>query len=129
MAAASVPALLAGGALGWASAHAARRADGRGGVVAAGLGLVGAALIYPAARRELGPGLGVEGGVLLATAALTAAASRADSRTGRRTVAAGWAAHAVFDFVQGPSHDSRLPAWYAPLCAGYDLAYAVRFVR
>jgi len=122
----SVPALVAGGVLGWASAHAVRRFDGRAGVVAAGLGLVGAAVIYPAARRELGGGLGVEAGVLLATAALTTAAARADSTTGRRLVAAGWASHAIFDFAQGPSKDSRLPGWYAPLCAGYDVAYAAR---
>ncbi len=122
----SVPALVVGGVLGWASAHAARRLDGRTGVVAAGLGLVGAAVIYPAARRDLGAGLGVEAGVLLATAALTAAAVRVDSATGRRLVAAGWASHALFDFAQGPSSDSRLPSWYAPLCAGYDVAYAAR---
>ncbi len=122
-------ALVAGGVLGWASAHAVRRLDGRAGVVAAGLGLMGAALIYPAARRELGPGLGVEGGVLLATAGLTAAAARADHATGRRLVAAGWASHALFDFAQGPSGDSRLPAWYAPLCAGYDVAYAARLAQ
>ncbi len=38
----------------------------------------------------------------------------------------GWASHALFDLVQGPSNDSRLPAWYAPVCAGYDVAYAAR---
>ncbi|WP_183092262.1 hypothetical protein [Nocardioides stalactiti] len=125
----SAPALVAGAVLGWASAHAVRRFDGRAGVAAAGAALVGAAVIYPAARREVGPGLGVEAGVVLATTALTAAAVRADSAAGRRIVAAGWASHALFDFLQGPSHDSRLPAWYAPLCAGFDVAYAGRLAR
>ena len=119
-------ALAAGAVLGWASAHTVRRFDGRAGVAAAGAALVGAAVIYPAARREVGPGLGVETGVVVATAALTGAAVRADSDTGRRLVAAGWASHALFDFLQGPSQDSRLPAWYAPLCAGFDFAYAGR---
>ncbi|KAA1419086.1 hypothetical protein F0U44_11540 [Nocardioides humilatus] len=119
-------ALVAGAVLGWASAHAVRRFDGRGGVATAGVALVGAAVIYPAARREIGPGIGVEAGVVLATTALTAAAVKADSATGRRLVAAGWASHALFDFLQGPSDDSRLPGRYAPLCAGYDFAYAGR---
>jgi hypothetical protein len=68
----------------------------------------------------------VEAVVLAGAAALTAAAARADSATGRRLVAAGWASHALFDFLQGPSDDSRLPGWYAPVCAGYDVAYAAR---
>jgi peptidoglycan/LPS O-acetylase OafA/YrhL len=124
----TVPALVAGAVLGLASAHGARRVDSRGAVLAAGAGLIGAAVIYPAARRELGPpaGLAVEAGVVLATTALAVAASRADSATGRRLVAAGWASHALFDFAQGPSDDSRLPGWYASLCAGFDFAYAVR---
>lgn len=122
----TVPALVVGAALGWVSAHAVRRFEGRAGVIAAGVGLVGAAVIYPAARRELGPGAVVEGAVLVATAALTASAARAETATGRRLVAAGWASHALVDVLQGPSDDSRLPAWYAPLCAGYDVAYAAR---
>lgn len=119
-------ALVAGAVLGWAAAHAVRRLDGRSGVVTAGAALVGAAAVYPAARRELGPGLGVEAGVVLATTALAAAAARADNATGRRLVAAGWASHALFDFLQGPSSDSRLPTWYAPVCAGFDVTYAGR---
>lgn len=125
----TIPALVGGAALGWVSARAVRRLDGPTGVLAAGLGLVGAALIYPAARRELGPGSLVEGGVVAATAVLTAAASRGDDATGRRLVAAGWAAHALFDFLRGPSDDSRLPEWYAPFCAGYDVAYAARLAQ
>ncbi len=124
----SVRALVAGAAFGWAAAHAARRLGPRATVLGAGTALIGAAVIYPAARREFGPsgGLAIEAGVVLATTALTAAAVRADSATGRRVVAAGWASHALFDIAQGPSADSRLPAWYAPLCAGFDFAYAAR---
>ncbi len=120
-------ALLAGAGLGWASAEAARRA-GRRTTLLGGAGLVGAAAIYPAARRGFKPsaGLAVEAAVLAATSALTAVAVRADSTTGRRLVAAGWASHALFDFLQGPSDDSRLPGWYPPVCAGFDFAYAAR---
>jgi hypothetical protein len=59
-------ALAAGAGLGWVSAQAVGRLDGRSGVLAAG---------------------------------------------------------------QGPSADSRLPGWYAPVCAGYDVAYAARLAR
>lgn len=122
----TVPPLVAGAVLGWASAHSLRRFGDRA-VLGAGASLVGAALIYPAARRERASGgLAVEVAVVAATAALAAAARRADGPTGRRVVAAGWAAHALFDLAQGPSEDSRLPGWYAPLCAGFDVAYAAR---
>lgn len=116
----------AGAGLGWVAAQAVRRIEGRAGVVASGVGLVGAALIYPAARRELGPGVALEAAVLAGASALTAAAAKADSGTGRRLVAAGWASHALFDFLQGASDDSRLPGWYPSVCAGYDVAYAAR---
>jgi hypothetical protein len=127
----NVPALVAGAAFGWASAHLVRQLGPKAAVLGAGTALIGAAVIYPAARRDFGPSreLAVETGVVLATTALTAAAVRADSATGRRVVAAGWASHALFDFAQGPSNDSRLPAWYAPLCAGFDFAYAARLAQ
>lgn len=120
-------ALLAGAGLGWGSAEAGRRLNG-GSTLLSGISLVGAAAVYPAARRRNGSsgGLAVEIGVLAATAALTAVAARADTTTGRRLVAAGWAGHAAFDFLQGASDDSRLPAWYPPVCAGFDVAYAAR---
>jgi hypothetical protein len=124
-------AALAGGAvLGWASAHAVRRLGDRGSVLGAGAALVTAAVIYPAARRDHAPSVthAVEGAVVVATNALAVLAARSDPRSGRRLLAAGWAAHALFDFGQGPSADSRLPGWYAPLCAGFDVAYAGRLL-
>lgn len=121
-------ALLAGAVLGLVSAEPVRRLGGRRGVLGAGLGLVTAAVIYPAARRDHAPSaaLGVEAGVVLATTALAAVAAGGSPATGRRLLALGWASHAIFDFAQGPSADSRLPGWYAPVCAGYDFAFAAR---
>ncbi|MFL6159983.1 MAG: hypothetical protein ACJ72D_28170 [Marmoricola sp.] len=121
-------ALLAGAVLGVASAEPVRRSAGRAGVLIAGGALVGAAVIYPALRRDRTPsaGLAVEAGVVAATSALAVVAAGRSPRAGRRLLAVGWAAHALFDFGQGPSEDSRLPGWYAPVCAGYDFAYAAR---
>jgi len=121
-------ALLAGALLGAASAEPVRRLGGRRGVLGAGIGLVTAAVIYPAARREhrVSPELLVEGAVLLTATALATRAASGSPAIGRRLLAAGWASHALFDFLQGPSQDSRLPGWYAPLCAGYDIAFAAR---
>ena len=73
--------------------------------------------------------LAVEGAVVAATTGLAIAAATTDVQRGRRWLAAGWAAHALFDFGQGPSEDSRLPGWYAPVCAGFDFAYAARLAR
>ena len=124
----TVPALVGGSVLGWVSAEAVRRTGSRGSVLGAGAALVTAALIYPAARRDHSPSaaLAVEGAVVAATTGLAIAAAMTDVPRGRRWLAAGWAAHALFDFGQGPSTDSRLPAWYAPVCAGFDFAYAGR---
>jgi len=121
-------ALLAGALLGAASAEPVRRLGGRRGVLGAGIGLVTAAVIYPAARREhrVSPELLVEGAVLLTATALATRAASGSPAIGRRLLAAGWASHALFDFLQGPSQDSRLPGWYAPVCAGYDIAFAAR---
>jgi hypothetical protein len=124
------PALLGGAVLGWTSAEAVRRLGGRRSVIGAGAALVTAAVIYPAARRDHGVSGAhlVEGAVVAATTGLAVRAAQSDVRTGRRLLAAGWAAHALFDFGQGPSADSRLPSWYAPLCAGFDVAYAARLI-
>jgi hypothetical protein len=124
-------AVVNGAVLGAISAEPVRRLGGRRGVVGAGLGLVAAAVIYPASRREHAPSraLVVEGGVVLAMTALAAVAAGRSPSTGRRLLALGWAAHAAFDFGQGPSPDSRLPGWYAPLCAGYDVAFACSILR
>jgi len=126
----TLPALVGGAVLGWAGAESVRRFGGRGSVIGAGAALVTAAVIYPAARRDrsLSPALVVEGAVVAATTGLAVAAATTDVSTGRRWLAAGWAAHALFDFGQGPSEDSRLPGWYAPLCAGFDVAYAARLL-
>jgi hypothetical protein len=88
-------------------------------------------VIYPAARREHEPSaaLAVEGGVVMATSALAALAAGRSPAVGRRLLTLGWAAHALFDFGQGPSADSRLPGWYAPVCAGYDFAFAAQLLR
>lgn len=127
----STIALLAGAALGAVTAEPLRRTGGRASVVGAGAGLVTAAVIYPAARRDhaLSGALGVEALVVGGAAALAAVAAQGSPSAGRRLLALGWAAHALFDFGQGPSHDSRLPDWYAPLCAGYDVAVAGQLLR
>jgi hypothetical protein len=121
-------ALAAGAVLGLVTAEPVRRIGGRRGVIGAGIGLVAAAVIYPAARRDHAPSaaLAVEAGVVLATTVLAAVAAGRSPATGRRLLGLGWAAHAAFDFGQGPSPDSRLPGWYAPVCAGYDVAFAAR---
>ncbi|MFL6060249.1 MAG: hypothetical protein ACJ72E_03385 [Marmoricola sp.] len=127
---ATLAALAGGAALGWAGAEAVRRLGDRGSVIGAGGALVTAAVIYPAARRDHGLSAAhlVEGGVVAATTGLAVRAARCDARRGRQLLAAGWAAHALFDAGFGPSEDSRLPRWYAPLCAGFDLAYAGRLL-
>jgi hypothetical protein len=49
---------------------------------------------------------------------------------GRRgLIAAGWAAHAAFDDKHRATPGSRLPGWYADLCAGYDIAFAGSLLR
>jgi hypothetical protein len=127
----SVIPLTTGAALGLLSAEPVRRRGDRLGVVGAGLGLVAAAVIYPAARRDRSPSdaLGVEAGVVAATTVVAALAAGRSPAAGRRLLALAWAAHALFDFGQGPSADSRLPAWYAPVCAGYDIAFAGQLLR
>lgn len=117
--------------LGALSAEVTCRISDRGGVLGSGLGLVAAALIYPAARREH-PGDRaqlIEGASVVAASALAAVTASCPPATGRRIVAAGWAAHAIFDVAQGASYDSRLPDWYALLCAGFDVAFAALLTR
>lgn len=124
----NVAGLAAGAVLGAVSAETLRRRNSRSGVIGAGAGLVTAAVIYPAARRDHAPSaaLAVEAGVVVATTVLAAAAAGRSPAAGRRLLALGWAAHALFDFGQGPSADSRLPSWYPEVCAGYDVAFAAR---
>jgi hypothetical protein len=126
--ASTVPALVGGAVLGLLAADSVRKLGGRGSVLGAGAALVTAAVIYPAARRDrsLSAAHVGEGVVVAATTGLAVQAARGDVRTGRRLLSAGWAAHALFDVGLGPSADSRLPGWYAPVCAGFDVAYAAR---
>lgn len=95
-------------------------------VVSLGLGLAGAAAVYPLARTGV-TDRGAFAGELLALASYGAvgvlAARRADS-DGRLIAGTGWLLHAAFDLVQGHGQDSRLPRWYPALCAGYDIAVA-----
>jgi hypothetical protein len=86
------------------------------------IGLVGAAVIYPA----LHSGAGAEpserrrevAGVV-ACAALAAAAARSERRA--RVLGLAWASHALFDAVHHRSSSSLLPDWYPAACAGYDV--------
>jgi len=59
---------------------------------------------------------------VVACAGLAVLAARSTRRS--RLLAAGWAAHALFDATHRHSASSLLPGWYPALCAGYDLALA-----
>jgi hypothetical protein len=98
-------------------AVAALPAGGRRGAYAAIL--VGAAAVYPLARRDRR--LGREGLVELGAVAAYAVTA---ARSGDRALAAGWASHAAFDRVHHAGPDSLIPDWYPAMCAGYDLLLA-----
>ena len=93
-------------------------------------GLVVAAAIYPIARRnrKLGAPLAREIAGLVASGAIVTTAAQSTPKKARNVVAAGWAAHAVFDMVHDGGRDSLVPSWYPAMCAGYDLAVAGRLV-
>ena len=93
-------------------------------------GLITAAAIYPLARRDrrLGWPLAREIAGMVAAGAVAATAARSTPTAARNLVAAGWAAHAVFDVVHDSGDDSLIPSWYPAMCAGYDLAVAGRLV-
>lgn len=96
----------------------------------AGIGLIVAAAIYPASRRSSHTGgLAAEAAALAAAAGVTGLAATRGSVTARRLLAGGWAAHILYDVLQGPSPDSRLPRWYPALCVGFDVALAAQLVR
>jgi len=88
------------------------------------LGLVGVSTIYPLARKGLAINDG--GHLAFAGAAVAMTAVANESIPSRHVVAGGWAAHALVDLVVGRGSHSRLPDWYAPSCAAFDIAYAVR---
>ena len=119
---------VAAGALGAAAAvgvdAVTQRIVPRQRTTSAALGLVGAALIYPVARRgRFGDGAEK---IMLGLATATSLTAHPDRR---RLVAAGWLAHAFFDAQFAPNSNSRIPVWYPAMCAGYDVALAARLVR
>lgn len=127
----SSAALVGGAALGWGLDLAIDKYWPAGRLVAAGVGLVTAAAIYPAARR--GRRGGADGRrealTLAAAAGLSATVTRLPSDRARRLLGLGWMAHAGYDAVV--THDtssSRLPSWYPAGCAGYDLALGTRLL-
>jgi hypothetical protein len=94
-------------------------------------GLLTAAAIYPLARRSraLGPALTRELTAMVAFGAVALVGLRQAGPTGTRILAAGWAAHAVFDAAHDCGEDSLIPSWYPALCAGYDLVIAASLVK
>ena len=102
----------------------------------AAAGLITAAAIYPAFRREhrsSGPALREAAVVVAATGLSLAGRGRVPGpkkSLGRRgLLALGWVAHAAFDDKHRATPGSRLPGWYADLCAGYDIAFASALLR
>jgi hypothetical protein len=95
-------------------------------VVALGLGLAGAAAVYPLARTGLSDRRAAAGEVvaLASYGAAGVLAARRAGTDGHLIAGAGWLLHAVFDLVQGEGEESRLPGWYPALCAGFDVAVA-----
>lgn len=94
----------------------------------AALGLVAAAAIYPLSRRRLGMNAR-EAVTLAAACAVAAIAARLPTGIASRLLGVGWIAHALYDAVF--THDAtitRLPTWYAPLCAGADIAMGSRLI-
>ncbi len=93
--------------------------------------LVGAALVYPAARRRRRPGaaLARELAATIGYGALATAAARRGGPAGARVLAAGWASHALFDALHAHDDDTLVPDWYPALCAGYDLVVAAHLAR
>jgi hypothetical protein len=125
-------ALVAGAAFAVGTDVLARRASPQQ-LTPAAVGLVGAAVVYPAARAGRPASRAVaarENIAVVSTAAVAAAAAtRRDRTAARRLVAAGWASHALFDAVHDRGPSSRLPGWYPAVCAGYDLALAGLLLR
>jgi hypothetical protein len=89
------------------------------------------AAIYPAARRRwqldrptVGELLGV-----LGYGTASAVATRRPRQRAARLLAAGWASHALFDFMHGHDEGSRLPRGYPAFCAAYDLTVCAHLSR
>ena len=119
-------AIIGGAALALVSDALLRRRVSRHRLVLQGTGLVAAAVIYPVLhdgptnaderKREIA---GVAAASAVAAAALLGRRSRRN-----QLLAAGWAAHALFDAAHHRGESSRLPDWYPAVCAGYDVATA-----
>jgi hypothetical protein len=95
------------------------------------VGLLTAAVIYPAARSGSRVSLAAAREVA-SVAAATAVVTKSQQQGGmaaRALIAAGWAAHALFDAQHDAGPGGRLPRWYPALCAGYDLAFAAALLR
>jgi hypothetical protein len=95
------------------------------------VGLVAAAAVYPLFRSSRPRSAPVvrELAALLAFGALGTAVVRGRTSNAARVVAAGWAAHALFDLVHDGGQHSRIPGWYPAFCAGYDLGVAAILLR
>ncbi|HEY2205949.1 MAG TPA: hypothetical protein VGH99_15865 [Pseudonocardia sp.] len=112
---------------GVASAQALRRHLPERVLPAAASALVGAAAVYPVARRRTAGSRPEVVSELSSVAAGTAVAAFGMWRggsTGRAIVAAGWLGHAGYDLVHHRGAGSRLPGWYPAVCAGFDVGMA-----
>lgn len=102
---------------------------------APGIAAVGPDDRTPDERAAPTPGPGPDGHATRELAALAAfgvaalLAARRSDLVARRTLAAGWLAHALFDAVHETGPASRIPAWYPAFCAGYDGGVAVGLLR
>jgi hypothetical protein len=122
----NVLAAAAGLVAGIASDIATDRLRHRSRLDVATIGLVVATAIYPIARRQRFGTIGEK--AVLATAAAVALGSV--RKPGRRAeiLATGWIAHAAFDAAFTVHDESRIPAWYPAMCAGYDVGIGVRLL-
>ncbi|HZC73919.1 MAG TPA: hypothetical protein VE442_24745 [Jatrophihabitans sp.] len=123
-------AVVAGAACAYGADTAIARLLPRFRAEAAAGGLVTIAAIYPLARRRitLDAALAREAAALAANSGIVAVGRTLAPNRARALLGFAWAAHAVFDVVHTTSGDSRLPSWYASMCAGYDLMLGARLV-
>ncbi|MBA3743970.1 hypothetical protein [Sporichthya sp.] len=129
--AADVVAVAVGAASGLAIENAARKYFPNARTNLGAVGLMTAAAIYPATRSgsRISLASARELGAVAATTGLITKAHQRGGMTARALIAAGWAAHALFDAQHDLGSGGRLPRWYPALCAGYDLAFAAALLR
>ncbi len=126
-----VVAIAVGAASGWAVEELARKRFPNARADLGAAGLVTAAAVYPATRRGRRLSLAAAreiGSVAAATGVVMKARERGGTPA-RALIAAGWAAHALFDARHDSGSGGGLPRWYPALCAGYDLAFAAALLR